>query len=233
MYSMSALGYVIPVTLQFVSSACDQFVIPYTKDGTVFIPANLISPELLPQLAGPMHQVSCVSTRSRHTIASLPHAFRLCESNGVVLNVPPPGSYSVVLYCTDRVRKLSLKVVAPGASADFLCVTDGIACELLEPCVPVECRISSVKCQDGNLAVGVAGPQSQFKNMKIDVWFCNSFPLGDTLTSSPHAFFFVLALAFFLHCVLAHPVTRLQTSKPSLLIIHCGHRRAKMRVRER
>jgi len=87
--SIAALGYVMPVMSQFISSSCTSIIIPHVKDGTVFIPANLISRELV-QLSAPVH--NCISINEHHkNIACLPHAFRSVESNGVVMNVPPPG----------------------------------------------------------------------------------------------------------------------------------------------
>jgi hypothetical protein len=174
--SISALGYVMSTISQFITSA-DTCVIPHVRDGTVFIPANLISSQLL----SPMHHVVMISDRTNDVIACLPQAFCSFENNGVVLKVPSPGAYRVVLYCNEGVRRISMRVVAPSATGDYLSVNEGISCELLQPVVPVQCRLSSIKCRDGCLVVGVEGSKATFGTMKIGVWFCCTFPLGDSL----------------------------------------------------
>ena len=173
----------MPVTAQFIASSCSSIVVPHVKDGTVFIPANLIARELLPQLSTPMHHVVSINEHFMN-IACLPQPFRAIDSNGIVLNVPPPGKYQIFLYCIEGLRRVSMQVVAPGASVnEFLSATEGIACELLQPLVPDDVRLGTVTCRDGSLVVGVKGERAKFNNTKIGVWFCSSFPLGEALAS--------------------------------------------------
>ncbi len=175
--SISALGYVFPVSTQFISSSCYEIVVPHVNDGTVFIPANLLSTDLFPQLFCPMNHVTRRS-ESEHVICSLPDAIRSSDRNGAVINLPPPGVYVVRLYCREGVRDIPLKVIEAIAGCNLLSLNEGASCELRESFAPVDCRISGITCQDMNLVVSVAGSHSDFKKMKLSVWFCNCFPIG-------------------------------------------------------
>ncbi len=175
--SISALGYVFPVSTQFISSSCHEIVVPHAIDGTVFIPANLLSTDLFPQLLCPVHQVMSRS-ESGHVICSLPDAIRSCETNGAVINLPPPGVYVVRLYCREGVRNIPLRVIEAISGCDLLSLNEGASCELREPFAPVDCRISSITCQDKNLVISVAGSHSEFKKMRLSVWLCSCFPIG-------------------------------------------------------
>ena len=175
--TICALGYLFPVATRHISSKIDRIVVPHTADGTVFIPANMIPPDSFPQLEGTMNRVVHSSERQL-VISSLPHGIRSCERNGVIINTPPPGLYSVHLLCYEGLSKVSLQVVAPAASGSCLSVNQGITCEIVEPSVPIDCRIKSIKCQDSNLVVAAQGSASAFEKMNITVWFCRSFPLG-------------------------------------------------------
>ena len=179
--SIAALGYVFPVTTHFISAACDRVVVPHIEGSTVFIPANLITAELLPQLTCSMHHIVQCS-ESGQVIASLSSAIQSSERRGIVVTVPSPGQYTLRMFCCDGVRNVSMVVAAPASACDFVSLNTGSTCELLEPVVPVDCRISSIQCRDNNLVVAVAGSSTMFEKMKVCVWFCSSFPLGENLS---------------------------------------------------
>jgi hypothetical protein len=178
-----ALGYVFPVSTQFITT-CTKVVAPYVKDGTVFIPANLISSDLLPQLACPINHVF-LRSESHNVISSLPDAICSSEKNGVMVKLPPPGLYIVRLYCRDGARDVSMRVMSACAGNDLLFFNEGAGCEFLEPVIPIDCRISSMKCQDSRILVTTSGSSAIFKKMKIHAWFCHSFPLGSNFTGPP------------------------------------------------
>lgn len=193
--SVSALGFVFPVTTQHITPTCDRVVVPYRRDGTVFLPANLISPDLFTLFEGSMHQVLHRSGYS--VIATLPHAIRSSESNVVVINIPPPGLYSVRLLCSEVMREISMKVASSAAGSDFLSLYQGVECEVLQPFVPSDCRFKGIDSEGSNLVVAVDGSNAVFGKMSINVWLCNSFPLVTCRTGNPSEFFI-----FFLHPLL-------------------------------
>ncbi len=178
--SVYALGYVFPVSTQFISSSSSEIVVPYVKDGTVFVPANLLPIDLFPQLLCPMNHVMRRNQSQIYAVHSLPDAIRSSDKNGAVINLPLPGLYVIRLYCCQGVRDVAMRVIEPIAGCNLLSLNEGTSCELFEPVVPVDCRISSITCKDKNLVVSVAGSQANFEKMNISVWFCNSFPLGST-----------------------------------------------------
>jgi len=105
-----------------------------------------------------------------------------------------------------------------------LSVTEGIACELLEPVVPHDCRLGVITCGDGNLVVAVKGDKAKLKSMKIGVWFCSSFPLADTLASMLR----YVSLRHFCAIVFGAPrFTHLQAPPLSLPTMQRRHQLAK------
>jgi hypothetical protein len=192
--SISALGYVFPVSTHFISPSCSQIVVPHVAQGTIFIPADLIANELFPQFSCFMNHVMCRSD-SRNVIFCVPDAIRSSERNGVVINVPLPGLYIVRLYCREGVRDISMRVVEAAAGSGMLSLDEGAKCELFQPVVPIDCRISSIACQDHNLLVTVAGSAATYEKMKLSVWLCNSFPLGTNFTGQTHLPFSLQLLA--------------------------------------
>ncbi len=179
--SVSALGYVFPVSTHFTSPSCSQIVVPHVKQGTIFIPADLITNEMFPQFSCFMNHVMCRSD-SQNVICSVPDAIRSSERNGVVVNLPLPGLYVVRLYCREGVRDISMRVVEAASGCDLLSLNEGAKCELFEPVVPIDCRISSIARQDHDLVVTVVGSVATYEKMQLSVWFCNSFPLGTNFT---------------------------------------------------
>ena len=178
--SINALGYVFPVSTKFISSSSSEIVVPYVKDGTVFIPANLRPIDLFPQLLCPMNHVTCRSESQIYAVCNLYDAIRSSEKNGALINLPPPGLYVIRLYCREGVRDIAMRVIEAIAGCNLLSLNEGTSCELFEPIVPIDCRISSITCQDKNLVVSVAGSHANFEKMNLRVWLCNCFPLGST-----------------------------------------------------
>lgn len=184
MSAVSALGYVFPVSTQFITPTCTNVVVPHVKGGTVFIPANLISSDLLPQLACPINHV-ILRSESHNVISSLSDAICSSDKNGAMIKLPPPGLYTVRLYCREGVRDVSMRVITACAGSDLLFLNEGAACEFLEPVIPMDCRIDSIRCQDSRLLVATSGSSAFVTKMKIHAWFCHSFPLGSNFTGPP------------------------------------------------
>jgi len=182
--SVYALGYVFPVSTQFISSTSSEIVVPYVKDGTVFVPANLLPVDLFPQLLCPLNHVVRRNESQIYAVQSLPDAIRSSDKNGAVINVPLPGLYVIRLYCCQGVRDVAMRVIEATAGRKLLSLNEGASCELFEPVVPVDCRISSITCEDKTLVVSVSGSQANFEKMNLSVWFCNCFPLGSTFDGS-------------------------------------------------
>ncbi len=201
--SVNALGYVFPVSTQFISSSSSEIVVPYVKDGTVFVPANLLPIDLFPQLLCPLNHVVRRDESQIYAVHNLSDAIRSSDKNGAVINVPLPGLYVIRLYCCQGVRDVALRVIEASAGFNLLSLNEGTSCELFEPVVPVECRISSITCEDKTLVVSVAGSQAYFEKMNLSVWFCNCFPLGSTFEGPlPSACVFCVILLILYFCYL-------------------------------
>jgi hypothetical protein len=82
-------------------------------------------------------------------------------------------------------REISMKVASSAAGSDFLSLYEGVACEVLQPFVPSDCRIKGIDSEGSNLVITVEGSNAVFGKMSINVWLCNSFPLVANLTGIP------------------------------------------------